>query len=473
MLTRPAHRAPDRRAVVIGSGLAGMLTAAALADHAQVTLLERDRLPEAPAPRKGLPQARHAHLLWSGGVRAIEGILPGITEHWIRAGARRIPLPTGLVSLSAQGWLRRWPEMQYLIACSRDLLDSVVREQILHLDITARDGVEAVGLIGSPRNVTGVRIRNVATGQLEDLDADLVVDAGGRGSAAPKWLAGLGIPAPHEKTVDSGLTYATRVFRAPVGTDNFPVVNVQADARQPVPGRTATLVPIENGRWLVTLSGTRGGNPPKDNAQFEQFARSEVRHPIVADLIAAAEPLTDVQVTHSTVNRRRHFEQLGSWPAGFIVLGDAVATYNPIYGQGMSVAAQSAAALRDAVRSRGLGDRNLARVIQKAIGRLVKGPWELATGQDILYPGAVGPQPPVAARLLRGYMDRLMRTATGRAATCHALLDTMTLSAPISRLLAPTVAIGVLRGPRLDPPAEPPLTAAEMKRAGLGLPSTA
>lgn len=452
-----AFGAHSPTAVVLGGGLTGMLAAAVLSSHAEVQIVERDLLPDAPAPRKGLPQAQHAHLLWSGGARTIESLLPGITKRWLAAGARRIPLPTGLVSLTAAGWLRRWPEMQYLIACSRDLLDWCVRRQVLaHPRIRVLSGSEPVGLSGSADQVTGVHVRDNTAGTVRRLDADLVIDTTGRGSAAAAWLAALGLPAVPEEHVDSGLAYATRIFQAPAGTAHWPVVNVQSDARVPVPGQTATLVPIEGARWLVTLSGTRGGQPSREARAFLPFARN-VRHPIVADLIADAEPLTDVRLSRSTVNRRRRFDLLRTWPRGFVVLGDAVATYNPLYGQGMSVAAQEAAALRDALNRYGLTAPDLARRLQRTAGRLTQAPWAMATGQDIRYPGAIGPQPPAATRLLRGYTDRLLKTATGDPVVTRALLDVMTLSAPLQRLLRPDVAARVLLGPAQPPLAEPPL----------------
>lgn len=444
-------------AVVLGGGLTGMLAAAALASHAEVHIVERDCLPAAPAPRKGLPQAQHAHLLWSGGARIIESLLPGITQRWLAAGARRIPLPTGLVSLSAQGWLRRWPEMQYLIACSRDLLDWGIRQQVLaRPGVHVLSGTEPVGLTGTADHVTGVRVRDTATGNVRQFEADLVLDTTGRGSAAGTWLAALGLPPVAEEHVDSGLVYATRIFRAPDGSAHWPVVNVQSDPRVPVPGQTATLVPIEGARWLVTLSGTRGGQPTRSAEEFLPFARN-VRHPVVADLIAVAEPLTDVRLSRSTVNRRRRFDLLRTWPRGFAVLGDAVATYNPLYGQGMSVAAQEAAALRVALHRRGLGNPALTRHLQRTVGRITQAPWAMATAQDILYPGARGPQPPAAARLLRGYTDRLLKTATGAPAVARALLDVMTLSAPLPRLMRPDVAARVLLGPGRPPLTSPPL----------------
>ncbi|MFF4349168.1 FAD-dependent monooxygenase [Streptomyces sp. NPDC001530] len=464
----PAHRPPrgeaSRRAVVIGGGLAGVLAAAALHEYADVTVVERDALPDGPEPRKGLPQARHAHLLWSGGARAMEDLLPGVTDAWLTAGARRIPLPTGLVSMSAQGWLRRFPEMQFMIACSRDLLDSVLRAQLLKNErVTLLQRTEILGLEGGASRVTGVRVRT-PEGEESVLEADLVVDASGRGSRASTWLDTLGVPEAPMDEVDSGLAYASRIFRAPTGAEDFPVVNVQPDAAQPVPGQSSTIVPIEGGRWLVTLSGTRGGQPTGSAEEFEAFARG-VRHPVVGELIARTEPLTDVVLTRSTVNRRRFFEKVKDWPEGFVALGDAVATYNPVYGHGMSVAAQGAVALRGLVAEHGLTDPGLARRAQRAVSRPVAVAWELATGTDIRYPGAIGKQPGGAQNLLGRYVNRLMLTATGRPLVTQALLTVMTLSGPLPALFKPEVALAVLRGPRRPPPAEPPFTDKERETA--------
>lgn len=442
-----------------------MLAAAALFGHVdEITVVERDTLPAGPEPRKGLPQARHVHVLWSGGARAMEQLLPGVNDRWLAAGARRIPLPTGLVSMQSQGWFRRWPEMQSMIACSRDLLDWVVREQVTaNPAVTVLENTELLSLEGDAARVTGVRV-HTPQDQERTLEADLVVDASGRGSRATAWLGALGVARPRVEEVDSGLAYASRVFRAPEGAEEFPVVNVQSDAREPRPGQTTTIVPIEGRRWLVTLSGTRGGQPSGAEEEFESFARG-VRHPIVGELIARAEPLTDVVVTRSTVNRRRFFEKVKGWPEGFVAVGDAVATYNPVYGHGMSVAAQGALALRGNLAVHGLRAPGLARRVQRAVARPVAVAWDLATTQDILYPGAVGKQPGLGAKLLGRYVDRLLLTATGRPLITKAFFDVVTLSAPTTALVRPAVVFAVLRGPKLPRLTAPPLTEAERKPA--------
>ncbi|MET7696540.1 FAD-dependent monooxygenase [Streptomyces sp. NPDC005485] len=463
-MSRPASTpsgAAPRRAVVVGGGMAGMLATAALSAYADVTVVERDVLPAGPEPRKGLPQARHVHVVWSGGALAMEDLLPGLIDGWLAAGARRIPLPTGLVSMQPRGWFRRWPEMQFMIACSRDLLDWVVRERVVKDPrVTVLQRTELLALEGDHARVTGVRVRT-PEGEERLLEADLVVDASGRGSRASAWLEALGVPRAPLDEVDSGLTYSSRIFRAPAGTEDFPLVNVQSDASVPVPGCTTTIEPIEGGRWLVTLSGTRGGEPTGSVDDFEAFARGSVRHPVVGELIAHAEPLSDPVVTRSTVNRRRFFEKVDAWPEGFVAIGDSVATYNPVYGHGLTVAAQGAVALREHVAEYGAAAPGLARRIQRAVARPVATAWQFATSTDILYPGAIGKPPGLASKLLGHYVNRLMLAATGRPLVAKAFFDVVTLSKPVATLAKPAIVIAVLRGPRRPLLTEPPLTGQE------------
>ncbi|MCD9875659.1 FAD-dependent oxidoreductase [Streptomyces guryensis] len=457
----PTPARPPRRALVIGGGLTGMLAAQALSTVAEVVVIERDMLPERPEPRTGLPQGHHTHLLWSGGAEAIESLLAGTARQLEMAGARRIPLTTGMVAYSAQGWFRRWPESHYVITCSRDLLDWVIRSQVLKNEhIEVKEGADVTGLTGSAAAVTGVTIRT-DDGEESTLHADLVIDASGRGSRAPHWLDALGAPPVATREVDSGLVYASRVYQAPAGLpDTWPIINVQADPRADGPGQAGVIMPIEHGRWLVTLSGTRGGQPTDDLEDFQRFALG-LRHPIVGELLGKAAPLGPVRVTRMTANRRRYYERT-PMPAGFVVLGDALASYNPTYGHGMSVAAQSAVALRETIRlKRGWGAPDLAACMQRAAARRVNTAWTFATGADVFYDGATETGPSRSERVAARFVDRLTYTATGTGRVARALTDVMTLQTGPATLARSSILIATLRGPLKSELTQPPLTVEE------------
>ncbi|MEU5362586.1 pyridine nucleotide-disulfide oxidoreductase [Streptomyces sp. NPDC005925] len=456
-----------------------MLAASALAGCAdRVVVVERDVLPDGPVPRKGLPQARHAHMLWSGGALALEELLPGVTAALRDAGARRLPVTTDVVALSSQGWFRRWPESHHVVLAGRDLLDATIRARVLaDPRVEVLTGTEVLGLTGTAAAVTGVRVREnsrgsggcaVRGGTGRTLTAGLVVDATGRGSQAAKWLALLGLPEPRRREVDSGLAYVSRLFLAPEDArDGFPVVNVQPDPRDGGPGRAGFLLPVEDGRWIVTLSGTRGGEPSSDAADFVPFARDRLRHPLIGKLLERAEPLSGVSFTRATVNRRTYYERMPAWPENFTVLGDALAAFNPVYGHGLSVAAQCALSLRDVVRRHGWGAPGLSLRVQKAAARPVAAAWDLAIGQDVFYPGATAGGPTLRDRLVAAYVDRLMLTATGNGRIARRVTDVTSLERRAETLLTPDMLLAALVGPLKPRLTGPPLTSEERKAAGL------
>lgn len=455
-------------AVVLGGSLAGLLAARALASTgARVTLVERDALPAGPEPRKGLPQARHVHQLWSGGARALEQLLPGAIGRLRAAGVHRVPVTTDMVALSPHGWYRRWAESAFMLPASRDLLDWVVRRLVLEdgaVEVVER--AEAVGLTGTGAAVTGVRIRTDG-GAERTLSSGLVVDATGRGSRAARWLGGLGLPAVERREVDSGLAYASRLFRAPEqARQGFPVVNIQPHPRAGV-GRGGVLAPVEDGRWMVTLIGGRGDELPAADADFTRYARERLRHPLIGELLANAEPLTGVTLTRTTANRRHFYERMATWPENFAVLGDAVCALNPVYGHGMSVAAQSALALRDVTARHGHGSPGLSRRVQQAVGRTVRAAWDLAIGEDVFYPGATETGPTLRDRLLSAYVGRLLHTATGNGRVARRVTDVTSLERGAGVLLAPSVVVAAAVGPLKPALAGPPLTAEERKAAGV------
>ncbi|MFH9419537.1 hypothetical protein, partial [Streptomyces sp. NPDC017529] len=466
-----AETAGERHAVVIGGGLAGMLAVTALLGHVDaVTVVERDRYPAGRAFRKGVPQARHLHVFLSGGRRALEELLPGATQALTDAGARTLYLPRDLVTRTAVGWQLRFDERRHsCLSATRPVIDSVVRERALQAAagsatrLEVLEATEAVGLTGDAGRVTGVRVRTRGgpgggepAGEGTDervVAAALVVDASGRTSKAPQWFAGLGRAAPREETVDAGIAYATRIFRptAPAGAPDAGV-NIPAWPGSP---RGAVYVPVEDGKWLLTAAGVRGHHPPTDGQGFADFTAT-IGDPYIHGLLPYVEPVSPVHGFRDTSNRRRHYERPGAVPEGFVVLGDANCTFNPIYGQGMSVAALGARALRRVLETGGLRP-GLAGEAQRAVARAADAAWVTAAGADRPY--ASGPEARASRRerLTSWYVRRFTERAATDPVVGATLRDVLCLTAPPSRLMAPRMVLRTLLLPRGGgPPAPPP-----------------
>ncbi|MFD7467059.1 FAD-dependent monooxygenase [Streptomyces tendae] len=452
----------SRRAVVVGAGLAGMLAAAVLADAGvtEVVVLDRDELPDGPRQRRGLPQGRHAHLLMTGGLRAMEEIVPGVGKRLLAAGAHEISLSSGVLARSPEGWLRRWRrEGPVMLTCTRALVDWTVRAAVLeHPRVEVRRAA-AVGLTGSAGRVRGVRVSG-PDGEA-DLEADLVVDASGRGTRIVTWLEGLGLSGVRTRTVDSGLVNASRVYRVPDGAERFPLTIVQADPYVARAGRSAMVMPVEGDRWLVSCGGTRGGEPPADAEGFLRYTL-DLPDPIVGRLISGAEPLTDVHLSRSTSNVRHYLDKAPHWPEGLVVLGDALGTFNPAYGQGMSVAAFGARVLgRELERAGGPDAPGLARRVLRGAARPVDAAWAMAVGQDVLYPATRGGRPGIADRAVTAYTRRMTRAAAGSFAAASAIWDVTSMRTPPTRMFHPSAVLAALTGSPLPALSGPPLTPAE------------
>jgi 2-polyprenyl-6-methoxyphenol hydroxylase-like FAD-dependent oxidoreductase len=437
-----------RHAVVIGGGLAGMLAARVLADHFDaVTLLERDRFPEAPAARKGLPQGRHAHVLLEGGRGALERLLPGLTEELVRAGAVPLDFTRDVAWMSPWGWYVRFPGDLRLLAATRDLIDWGVRRRVAALpNLRVHHGCDVAGLVPGPGiwpRVAGVRIRprraHTEFGRCDsELAADLVVVADGRNSRLPGWLTALGYEAPAETVVNSFQGYASRFYR--------PDAEFEADWRalyiqQAPPGdpRGGLVSPVEEGRWLVSLIGGDGDFPPTDEAGFLAFARS-LRSPALYEAISTAVPLTPIAGQRATENRLRHYDRLENLPDGVVALGDAVCAFNPVYGQGMTAAALGAEILdrwlREEASRSGPGG---GHVFQHHLARATAAAWQLSAGADYRFRTTEGPHPTRVDRLTGRYIDAVMRAATGRPWVRRRLAEVLHLLRPPSSLFGPDV----------------------------------
>ncbi len=436
----------QKSAIVIGGSVAGMSAARALQlGGYAVTLVERDRLPDSPQTRAGTPQGRHIHALLTGGAHALECLFPGLPRDLEQAGAVPIDWINDVALINNSRAAPRVVSELRSHACTRALLDCVMRERLLREDITVIDGADVVSLQANAARdtVTGLRVRHRATQVEEALSADLVVDASGRGSHAPEWLTSLGYAAPDEQTVHSHLAYASRIVRMPATFNPGWKVLIQR-LRPPHGRRAGGMYLIEGGLWQITLGGALSEQPPLDEAGFMRFIRSlaapNVRSPQLHDLLRDAEPLTPITGFARTENRWRRFDELARVPAGFVPIGDSVCAFNPVYGQGMSVAATQAIALLAWLR----GGAHDITALHAGLAAVVRTPWRLATSDDASVSNATVGKPSWATRAANAYLEALLAGSAADPVLHLAFMRVAHLTRAPQSLFAPNVAARVL-----------------------------
>jgi 2-polyprenyl-6-methoxyphenol hydroxylase-like FAD-dependent oxidoreductase len=427
------------RAVVMGGSMAGLLAARVLADHAaEVLLVERDVLPVEPAHRKGVPQSKHTHVLLGAGRRTLERFFPGLTSELTTRGALQgDPMGEVLRYLGGGRHCRGTSELRSLYA-SRPMLEAYVRGRLRampNVSILERRDIRGLTTSADGGRITGVAMEQ--DGTASTLEADLIVDATGRGSRSPQWLAQAGFDRPEEEFVECHATYASRHYRAEPGLlDDLKSVLVA-----PSPGslRGAVLARQEGDRWILTLIGLLDHRPPTDDAGFRAYAR-ELPSKEIVELVDRATPLDDAVPASYPCNQRRRYDRMTRFPEGYVVLGDAICSFNPMYGQGMSVAALECAALADTLAES--GDGNLGPRFFRRAAPVLEAPWMLAAGNDLRL---MQPDAPVgrATRFVRWYMDRLHRAARTDMTVAKAFLLVTGLVEPPSSLFKPALALRV------------------------------
>jgi 2-polyprenyl-6-methoxyphenol hydroxylase-like FAD-dependent oxidoreductase len=432
-----------RQAVVIGAGIGGLAAACALVDHFdQVLILERDRLPDTATPRAGTPQACHVHGLLAGGLEALTELLPGFDDDLRRAGAVHFN-GTLNVRLERPGFdpfpARDLGVMTY--AASRPLIEFVLRQRVVQLpgvEIHAPCRVTEILADADGRAVTGVRCDDV-DGQARVVPADLIVDASGRGALTLALLRATGRAPPPQTTIGVDIGYASAVYDIPHDPART-WQGVMTYPQAPQSTRGALMLPQEGQRWVLSLGGRGADKPPGDDAGFLDFAR-HLRTETIYQAIRDAKRVGAIHRYVFPQSVRRHFEQVPDFPSGLLPLGDAVCVFNPVYGQGMSVAAQEALLLRRLLeqrRSQTSASANLSQAFVAGLPAVLETPWAMAAIPDFIFPQTIGERPPDLARRLKlGFaMLRL-------AARCPDVHKTNT---EVQHLLAP---LGVYRSPVL------------------------
>lgn len=430
------------RAVVLGGGMGGLLATRVLTEFfAEVVLVDRDRLVGVTSARRGVPQGRHAHGLVARGHQILESLFPGLTDQligagiepgdlngdirWYFNGVRLRPVRTGLLSIPA----------------TRPVLEHHVRLRVLDLpNVRLLEEHDIAGLATTPdhRRVTGVVLR-AEGGREVELDADLVLDTSGRGSRTPVWLEQLGYRPPEQDRVKIDLAYTTQHFRIPHDPLGRDVAIIPAATPANPRGAFFYRLPGGDGRIELSLTGMLGDHPPVDQDGFLEYTRSLPVNTIY-DAVRRGEPIDDPVQFKFPASVRRKYEKLDRFPQRLLVAADAVCSFNPLYAQGMTVAALGALTLRRHL-SRGTVPEPLE--FFRDIARDVDMPWQFSATADLGYAGVEGTRT-LRTRVVNAYLPRLQAAAAHDAALSTAFIRTAGLVDPPARLLRPGTVARVL-----------------------------
>jgi 2-polyprenyl-6-methoxyphenol hydroxylase-like FAD-dependent oxidoreductase len=434
-----------KQAIVIGGSLSGLLTARVLSDFFEhVTVLERDPVHDLPESRKGQAQTRHLHALLAQGLNILKEYFPGVDEqlhaggaligdiahysHWYHYGGYRLQFESGITGMTM----------------SRPFLEFHIRRRVLCLpNVTLIDQCVVTELVTSrdKKQVTGVRVtKRSGEGDVEIMEADFVVDASGRGSSTPKWLDSLGYDRPAETEVKARIGYATRQYRR-TQPDEQSCAEIVSPAA-PTEKHGAYLFPIEGERWILTAGGYVGDHPPADEAGLMEYIRS-LPSSNVFNVICDAEPLTEIVTYKYPTSLRHHYEKLKRFPEGLLVIGDAMTSFNPIYGQGMTSAAMQTYTLKNLLQ-RSSTLEELWRAFFKQAAKVVDMPWQLAVGEDFRYPETEGKKPPFTD-LINAYVVKVHKATQHDPVVYRQFLRVMNLMAAPTSLMSPTIMWRVFR----------------------------
>jgi 2-polyprenyl-6-methoxyphenol hydroxylase-like FAD-dependent oxidoreductase len=438
----PPGRHHGHHAIVIGGSISGLVVARVLSAHFdRVTVYDRDTLPSAVENRRAVPQGRHGHGLLASGLRGLKALFPALERQLIDGGA----VPGDVIGDI------RWFQHGYYKAkfqsgfdgllLSRPLLEVTLRRQVETLpNVKIVDKTRVLALLTDCDRVQGVRMQE-AGGDPVPVFADLVVDASGRGSHSPAWLDELGFGRPPVEEVSVGIGYTTRTYRRLPGDLGGDMGAILAP-KPPKQMRIGFMLAMEGGRWMVTMGGWLGNHCSPDPDRFLEFSKTLVR-PDIYEVISRAEPLTDAVTFSFPSNLRRRYDRYTRFPGNYLVIGDAVCSFNPLYGQGMSVATLEVLALRDCLEQ-APSCVDVWKSFFERTRAIVDGPWMIAAGSDFAFDGVTGPRP-AGNGIVNWYLERVHKAAATDRQVCRAFFDVANLLAPAPTLFRPSLVARVAR----------------------------
>jgi 2-polyprenyl-6-methoxyphenol hydroxylase-like FAD-dependent oxidoreductase len=428
-------------AVVLGASVAGLLAARSLADFFDtVTVVERDaltgHLTADDATRRGVPQGRHVHALLARGAQVIEEFFPGVLGELVRDGAQYFDgrdLSRLYYSVGGHLMVRTGSAPSFTgYGATRPFLEAHIRGRVRDIpNVSLLDEHDIVELTSTPdhRRVTGARVVSRRSGAHATLNADLVVDATGRAARTPAWLEGLGYHHPTEDRVVVQLTYASQLLHMPADAPHELGFLIGVAPGRP---RGVGLFRCENDLWMFTVMGVAGHQPDQDLAAMCEFVEDFAPAQLLA-AVRGAQPVGQPARHKTPCSRWRRYDQMQRFPEGLLVTGDAVCSFNPIYGQGMTLAALEASVLRDCLSC---GTEDLARRFFLASAAPIRQAWQLSTNSDLALP-EIGGTPPLVSRLLNRYVESVLSAAESDAVVVNQFGRVTSLVDPATRLLRP------------------------------------
>jgi 2-polyprenyl-6-methoxyphenol hydroxylase-like FAD-dependent oxidoreductase len=377
------------RAIVVGGSVAGTLAAAAASPYFdEVLVVDRDRLPADAVFRKGVPQGAHFHALLAAGRQAMDELLPGFSSRAFAMGAARLDSALDVMRLDRTGWSPRFASTLEFLMASRPLIEKALRDEAQALpNVRYRDATEVSGLVLADGRVTGITLTDGG-----ELRADLVIDASGRRSRAPEWLAAAGYPKPVESVVNAHWGYSSTFIRVPEnwapGFRALAITPFGQDAVTPAAATRAMAMWEVEGerRWILTVQGSAGDHPPRDEAALREFVAS-IGVPELDQALGAVEFPEPISLWRDTRSRLRDYQAETRRPEGFIAFGDSWMAFNPVYGQGMTAAALEAVRLREQIAAVPGSVDGLAARFYAAAAPLIDYCWTSSNTLDYRIPG--------------------------------------------------------------------------------------
>ena len=440
---------PLEHAVVVGSGMSGLMAARVLSDKfKKVTILERDILPAKPGVRKTVPQGNHVHVILGGGTDVLENYFPGILSQMEEAGGSLIDTTRDFSWYHHGAWRARHTSGVNMLLSYRPFMDWHTRRNLESgcPNVVMREKVLVEEYLTSPdkSKVTGVRITGPRK-KSEEIYADLVVDASGRSSKTPEMLEAIGYQRPPESSVGIDLAYTTRIYKCPKKVaENWKLLILYPHF--PDTWRAGFISHIEENKWIVSLNGYFGDHAPLDDKGFLEFARS-LPTPDIYNRIKDLKPIGDTKIFKIPKIRRRYYEKLARFPDGLVVIGDANCVYNPIFGQGITAASAYTEALRTGLAKqlkKTPGDLSgFPKVFQSSLPAALNLPWFLTNVIDLAYPQATGKRPP-GMSLIKWIVARMLEANSRNPRLHQKFMEVLHLHKGLSNLLHPVFILSVL-----------------------------